>query len=47
MLEKVIETITLVNPNEIAAFILRYAIRASQGVIRDDMTVLVIGIWEN
>lgn len=47
ILEKIIETITLVNPNEIAGYILRYAIRASKGEIRDDMTVLVVGIWEN
>jgi len=47
VLEKIIETITLVNPNEIAGYILRYAIRASKGEVRDDMTVLVIGIWEN
>lgn len=47
VLVKLIESISLVNPNEIAGYILRHAIRASKGEIRDDMTVLVIGIWEN
>ena len=26
---------------------MKYVIQASQGRIRDDMTILVIGIWEN
>ena len=34
------------NPNEIANQILAYAIGQSRGRIRDDMTVLVTGIWD-
>lgn len=35
------------HPKEMAAFLMKYVIRASKGKIRDDMTVLVIGIWSN
>lgn len=34
------------NPSEIANQLLTYSIRQSRGQIRDDMTVLVMGIWE-
>lgn len=34
------------NPSEIANQILRYGIRQSKGQIRDDMTVLVCGLWK-
>ena len=34
------------NPGEIANQILAYAIGQSRGRIRDDMTVLVAGIWD-
>lgn len=34
------------NPGEIANQILAYAIGQSRGRIRDDMTVLVTGIWD-
>lgn len=33
------------NPGEIARQILNYCLRQSKGKIRDDMTVLVIGMW--
>lgn len=33
------------NPGEIANQILSYCLHQSRGLIRDDMTVLVIGIW--
>jgi hypothetical protein len=35
------------NPGEIAEKVLRGALCASGGRIRDDMTVGVIGLWEN
>ncbi len=35
------------NPGEFAERLLRVALRASKGRIRDDMTIGVIGIWEN
>ena len=34
------------SPNEIAGRILTYALAQSKGQIRDDMTVLVLGAWE-
>ena len=34
------------NPNEIANQILAYCLKQSNGQIRDDMTVLVTGIWD-
>lgn len=39
--------ITIQNPKEIANQMLNFALRAGKGSINDDMTVLVIGIWEN
>ena len=35
------------NPGDIAERLLRIALRASGGRVHDDMTVGVIGIWEN
>ena len=35
------------NPGEIARQILNYCLHQSKGKIRDDMTVLVIGIWQH
>lgn len=35
------------NPGTLAEKILQTAIKKSEGRIRDDMTVLVVGIWEN
>ena len=47
VLSEVISRITLENPAEIAGYLLNYVIRSCKGAIRDDMTVLVAGIWEN
>ncbi len=46
-LEKAISDIREQNPGEIAEKLLRMAICAGGGHIMDDMTVGVIGIWEN
>lgn len=35
------------RPNEIAGCIMKYVLNLSKGRIRDDMTVLVMGFWEN
>lgn len=35
------------NPKEISDYLLTYAINCSQGRIRDDMTILVAGVWQN
>ncbi len=46
-LSEMISRMTLENPKEMANYILNAVIRESKGRIRDDMTVLVVGIWEN
>lgn len=46
-LRNVIAQINLVNPKEIADYLLRYAVNCQGGRIRDDMTILVLGLWEN
>lgn len=47
LLKEVIGMISSKNSNEIANKILQFAIRQSRGRIKDDMTVLVMGLWEN
>ena len=47
ILPEMLGRIQLKNPNEIAGHILNFCIGQSKGRVRDDMTVLVIGIWEN
>lgn len=46
MLSEMIGGCNLENPGEIANSILNFCIRQCRGHIRDDMTVLVIGIWK-
>ena len=46
ILTEVIGKIEYSNPGEIANQLLAYALRQSRGRIRDDMTVLVTGIWD-
>ncbi|MBE5877646.1 MAG: hypothetical protein E7290_12260 [Lachnospiraceae bacterium] len=46
-LREVIAHMNLVNPKEIANYLLRYAVNCQGGRIRDDMTILVLGLWEN
>lgn len=46
MLAEVIGSCHLMNPGEIASHILNFCIHQCKGHIRDDMTVLVIGIWK-
>lgn len=46
MLSEVIGGTSLTNPHEMANAILNFCIHQSRGAIRDDMTVLVIGIWK-
>lgn len=45
-LGRVLMDMTLQNPKEMAEYILDYAITRAGGVARDDMTVLVTGIWK-
>ena len=46
MLSELIGSANLENPGEMANAILNFCIHQSRGRIRDDMTVLVIGIWK-
>lgn len=45
-IQRQIGLISSKSPQDMANRILRYAIERSRGKIRDDMTVLVLGIWE-
>ena len=45
VLPEIIGRMDYSNPSEIANQILTYCLRQSKGKIRDDMTVLVIGVW--
>ncbi len=46
MLPEILGQTELRNPSEIANHILNVCLHQSRGRIRDDMTVIVIGIWE-
>ena len=46
MLSELIGSMNLENPGEMANSILNFCIRECKGHIRDDMTVLVTGIWK-
>lgn len=46
-LKEIVAQIPYRRPAEMAGHIMKQAILASGGKIRDDMTVLVLGIWEN
>lgn len=45
VLPEIIGKMEYSNPNEMASQIMAYCLRQSRGQIRDDMTVLVTGIW--
>ena len=45
VLPEIIGKIEYDNPNEIANQILTYCLKQSKGQVRDDMTVLVTGVW--
>ena len=47
VLREIISNLTLEHPKEMANQILQYMIHSSRGNIRDDMTVMVIGLWKN
>lgn len=47
ILPEIIGKVTLKNPGEMANYILNFCLHQSKGRIRDDMTVMVTGIWEN
>ena len=45
-LRRYLSEIESISPSELAGRILRYAIEEAGGRVRDDMTVLAVGIWE-
>lgn len=45
--QELIMQIPYKRPTEMAGYLMKQAILAGKGKIRDDMTVLVLGIWEN
>lgn len=46
-LKELIMQIPYKRPNEMAGYLMKHAVNAGNGRIRDDMTILVMGIWEN
>ncbi len=46
ILPEIIGKVEYSNPNEIANQILAYCLKQSRGQIRDDMTILVTGVWD-
>ena len=47
MMSELISGTDLKNPKEIANAMLKFCIRQSKGKVRDDMTILVLGIWQS
>lgn len=45
-LQSIIAKSNIVNPRELSDYLLQYAINCQGGRIRDDMTILVAGVWE-
>lgn len=46
-IKELIADLQFERPNEIAGCIMKYVLNLSKGRIRDDMTVLVMGFWQN
>lgn len=46
VLPEIIGKMEFSNPSEIANQILAYCLKQSKGQVRDDMTVLVVGVWD-
>ncbi len=44
---EVLAHIDIQNPQEMANYILQFVLHKTMGKVRDDMTVLTMGIWEN
>ena len=47
LFQEVIRQMSVQNPQEIANYILQFVLHKTAGKVQDDMTVLVLGIWEN
>ena len=46
-LKQLVAEIPYRRPAEMAGYLMKYVIGTAKGKIKDDMTVLVIGVWEN
>lgn len=46
-LEEVLETIPYRHPTEMANYLMKYVLQMHQGRVKDDITILVLGLWEN
>ena len=47
LLKEIVRDIPYKRPNEMASHVMKMAIMASKGAIKDDTTILVMGVWEN
>lgn len=47
VLKEIVRDIPYKRPNEMASHVMKMAIMASKGAIKDDTTILVMGVWEN
>ena len=47
ILKELVAQMPYKRPSEMASHIMKLALSTSQGKVKDDTTVLVIGIWEN
>ena len=45
--EQVLAQMELQSPQEMANYILQFVLHKTMGRVQDDMTVLVLGLWEN
>lgn len=47
IMEEAVRTLSSQNPQDMAEKLLQMVLKSSSGHIQDDMTILVVGIWEN
>ena len=47
LLKEIVRDIPQKRPNDMASHVMKMALMASKGAIKDDTTILVMGVWEN
>lgn len=47
LLRELVANVPYRNPSQIASYLMKHTLSQSQGKIGDDMTILVMGVWEN
>lgn len=47
ILKELLANVPYRNPSQIASYLMKHTLSKSQGKIGDDMTILVMGMWEN